>query len=69
VLWSVTLGLRSNIECLTLWSLSIWNLYDTFQNDDWDSDLFILWNIFEVFSTLWNMTYCLLFEGMIDEYV
>ena len=57
MLWSVTLGLGSNVECLTLWSLSIWYLYDSFHNDDWDLDMFILWNIFEVFFALRNITY------------
>jgi len=69
VLWFVTLGLGLNVECLILGILSIWNHYDIFHNDDWESYMFILWNIFEVFSAFLNMTYYLLFEWMIDEYV
>jgi len=69
VLWSVTLGLGSNIECLNLGILSIWNHYDIFHNEGWESDMFISWNIFEVFSAFWNMTYYLLSEWMINECV
>ena len=57
MLWSVTLGLGSNVECSILGSLSVWNPYDISHNDDWESYSFILWNIFEVFSAFWNMTY------------
>ena len=69
MLWYVTLGLGSNVEYLILGILSIWNQYDIFHNDNWESDMFILRNFFEVFSPFWNMTYYLLFEWMIDEYV